>query len=72
MANVTPDRHGNNADAVLTLTGGGFDPTVTVELIGAGGTTHSTNLVEVDSYSQVTATFAAGSVPAGVEQLSVL
>src|SRR5262249_40371802 len=62
---VTPDRHANNADAILTLTGAGFDRTTVVELVDSGGTAFPAGSVALDLPTQLTATFAAGSLPAG-------
>ncbi len=65
LTDVTPDHHGAGADAVLTLTGAGFDSTTTVELVAPDDTAYAADLVELDSFTQMTVTFAAGSVPAG-------
>jgi RHS repeat-associated protein len=62
---VTPDRHGNGTDMVLTLTGAGFDRSTVVELVDSGGTVYAAGSVSIDLPTQVTATFAAGSVPPG-------
>ena len=32
-----PDHHGNSTSATMTITGAGFDETVTVEFVGPGG-----------------------------------
>src|SRR5262249_26113038 len=63
---VTPDRSGTSAATTLTLTGLGFDKTSAVSLVSSGGTAYTAGTVNVDSPTQITATFAAGSVPAGV------
>ena len=66
LTDVTPDHHGAGADAVLTLTGAGFDATTTVELVAPDDTAYAADLVELDSFTQMTVTFAAGAVPAGL------
>jgi RHS repeat-associated protein len=68
---VTPDHLGNAADAILTLTGAGFDSTTTVSLVAAGGTTYRANQTQLDLPTQLSATFTAGSVPAGVYSVVV-
>ena len=68
---VSPDRLGNGAEAVLTLTGAGFDSTTTVSLVAAGGTSYPASQVQLDLPTQLSATFTAGSVPAGVYSVVV-
>jgi RHS repeat-associated protein len=65
LFDVTPDRHGNGTDMVLTLIGAGFERTTVVELVAAGGTVYSAGAVSIDLPMQLTATFVAGSVPPG-------
>ncbi|MCY2987964.1 MAG: dockerin type I domain-containing protein [Planctomycetota bacterium] len=62
---VTPEHHGNGSAMTLTLTGSGFDNGTVVTLVGADNTTYTANLVAFDSFTQMTATFAAGAVPVG-------
>jgi len=66
LMSVTPDHHGNGAETVMTLTGAGFHAPMTVELVDASGATFPAASVEVDMPTQLTASFAAGAVPAGV------
>ena len=68
---MSPDHLGNAEDAVLTLTGAGFDSTTTVSLMAAGGTTYQANQMQLDLPTQLSATFTAGSVPAGVYSVVV-
>jgi RHS repeat-associated protein len=68
---VSPNRLGNAEDAVLTLTGAGFDATTTVSLVAGNGTTYRGNQVQLDFPTQVSATFTAGTVPAGVYSVRV-
>ena len=65
LTSVTPNYHGASADAVLTLSGAGFDPTTVVSLVSSNGTAYSNNLVSVDSFTQITATVPSNSVPPG-------
>ena len=67
----TPDRHGNNVDATLTLTGAGFDAATLVELVASNGTAYAASSVGVDSFTQITATFAANTIPAGTYTVRV-
>ena len=71
LKTVTPDHLGNSADSVLTLTGAGFDSTAQVELVAGSGTAYPATRVSIDLPTQITATFAAGMVPAGVYSVQV-
>jgi RHS repeat-associated protein len=66
VKSIMPTRLGNAADAVLTLTGAGFDNTTTVSLVAGNGTVYQANQTQLDLPTQLTATFTAGTVPAGV------
>jgi RHS repeat-associated protein len=66
LSGVTPALASTSADAVLTLAGAGFDSGTTVVLIASNNTVYAASSVEVDSYEQIKATFAAGTVPAGL------
>ena len=67
----TPDRHGNNVDATLTLTGAGFDAATLVELVASNGTAYAASSVGVYLFTQITATFAANTIPAGTYTVRV-
>ncbi|MEK7674817.1 MAG: LamG-like jellyroll fold domain-containing protein [Verrucomicrobiota bacterium] len=69
VTGVTPDRYGQNASAVLTISGAGFDATAVAELVGAVTRTNTT--VSADSFTQLTATFNLSSVPVGRYSLRV-
>jgi RHS repeat-associated protein len=69
---VTPDHHGNGVDAVLTLTGAGFDSALSVELVAPDKTVYSSASIEIDSFSQATAVFQAGTVPAGTYTVRIV
>lgn len=60
---LTPDHYAATADAQLTIYGSGFTVGDTVELRAADGTLYAANSVEVDSFTQIRATFTANSVP---------
>lgn len=72
LTSVTPYTHGNGADAVLTLTGAGFESGAVVELVGGGTTVYEAETTEVDSGSQITVIFAAETVPAGNYTVNVV
>jgi len=69
LESVTPDHHGNAADAVLTIRGAGFDTGIQVSLVAADSTMYPATSVAIDSSTQLTAVFAAKSVPAGTYDL---
>ena len=71
LTSVTPDRHGNSADAILTLTGAGFDPTSIVSLVSSNGVAYANNVVSVDSFTQITASIPSNSVPPGLYTVRV-
>ena len=71
VTQVTPNRHGDAAPAVLTITGAGFDATTLVELVAADGTAFGASQKEADSFSQITATFAVNTVPPGTYSVRV-
>ncbi len=68
---VSPAELGTTRDNTLTLTGAGFDVTTTVALVASMGTTFPANTVNVESPTSLTATFRAGTVPAGVYSVRV-
>src|SRR5262249_3190305 len=68
---VTPNHLGNAADAVLILTGAGFDSTTNVRLVASGGTTYQASQTQLDLPTQLSATFTAGLVPAGSYSVQV-
>ncbi len=71
LTSITPERHGNGADAVLTLNGAGFEAGTIVELVGSDNSEYTADTVEIDSAAQITAIFGAGIVPAGVYTVRV-
>jgi RHS repeat-associated protein len=62
---VSPALSGTAVDSTLILTGAGFLPGSSVELISEGGAHYPATTLGVDSFTRITAIIAAGSVPAG-------
>ncbi len=71
LSSVTPPQLGNADDMVLTLSGAGFDSSTTVSLKSAGGTVFKAKQTQLDLPTELTATFSAGAVPAGVYSVIV-
>jgi RHS repeat-associated protein len=71
LTSVTPDRHGNSAPATLTLSGAGFVAGTSVALVAADGTAYAADLVEVDSFAQLSARFGLLQIPAGTYAVRV-
>ena len=65
ISKVTPDRGAANADLTLTITGAGFDSSTTVKLVAADSAIYNATAAGTDLPTQITATFAAGSIPSG-------
>jgi YD repeat-containing protein len=65
LTGVTPNRHDTNTPTTLTLAGAGFDSSTAVHLVAPDGTSYAASLAEADSFTQLTVTLAAGSVPPG-------
>ncbi|MGB2823216.1 MAG: FG-GAP-like repeat-containing protein, partial [Phycisphaerae bacterium] len=55
----------------LALTGAGFDGGTAVELVAGDATTYAPSSLTVDSYTRMTASFDAGTVPAGLYTVRV-
>jgi RHS repeat-associated protein len=70
LQSVTPLQHASTFTSVVTLTGAGFLPGTVVELLD-GATVVATADVSVDSFTQITATFPAGTVPGGLFDVQV-
>ncbi|MCY2990994.1 MAG: malectin domain-containing carbohydrate-binding protein [Planctomycetota bacterium] len=68
---VTPDHLGDGADAILTVAGTGFDSTTTVSLVAADNSAYQANHIDLDSFTGMTATFTAGTVPPGLYSVRV-
>jgi RHS repeat-associated protein len=71
LSRVTPASLGDAAPMTLTLQGVGFLPGSSVSLVAAGGGSYAAPTVSVDSFTQITASFAAGAVPAGTYTVRV-
>ena len=63
LTGSTPSMLGNSAVESLSITGAGFEPGTTVTLVGSGNMEYSAASTSVVSYTQLTATFAAGLPP---------
>ena len=63
LTGSTPSMLGNSAVESLSITGAGFEPGTTVTLVGSGNTEYPAASTSVVSYTQLTATFAAGLPP---------
>jgi RHS repeat-associated protein len=70
VMSATPDHYANNAPLTMTITGAGFVVGAGVELIGQDAQAHPAGQIVVDSFTQITATFAAG-LPIGTYSLHV-
>jgi RHS repeat-associated protein len=66
LTGITPSRYGTVADLNLELRGAGYSGLMDVELVAAGGAVYEPASTEVDSYTQMTAHFPAGTVPPGI------
>jgi RHS repeat-associated protein len=71
LTGVVPDHLANTVDAYLTLSGAGFDATTRVALVSTNGMAYSNNTVSVDSFTQLTVTIPANSVPPGLYTVRV-
>jgi YD repeat-containing protein len=71
LTQVSPIHFGTSGNLILTLRGAGFDDTTAVSLMAADGTIYASNTVRLDSPTQVTGAFTAGTVPAGVYSVEV-
>jgi hypothetical protein len=56
---------------MVIVDGAGFEPGVTVSLVASDGVTYSNALVEVQSATRLTASYAAGAVPPGLYSVQV-
>ena len=71
LLSVTPNRGGRNLENTLTLGGAGFDASCSVALLAGDGTAYPATRRDVDSFTQVTATFAPGTLPVGAYSVRV-
>jgi len=71
ILSITPDHYASTADAQITITGAGFVNGVTVQLVAMDGTAYNAYQVEVDSFTRLTTTIAANTVPAGTYSVRV-
>ena len=66
LTSMTPDHYAEGTDAILTVSGAGFDIDSQVQLVGADGTSYDADSTGHLSDTQLTATFSGGEVPSGV------
>ena len=72
LTGVTPTQYGANVGAVMTLTGAGFTNGVTISLVSSDGTTtYYPASSEVETYTQMTATFDLTKTPQGIYSVRV-
>ncbi len=64
IASITPNHSAANAPTEMIITGGGFVSGTQVSLVADNGTAYRATTVDINSTSELTATFAAGEVPA--------
>lgn len=72
LTKLSMARQARNVDAVMSLTGAGFHAGTQVQLVSAAGDVYAATSVTVDSHTQVTATFAANTAPAGSYSVRVV
>jgi RHS repeat-associated protein len=71
LSQVSPAELGTTRDDTLSLIGAGFNASTTVSLVAAGGAMYPARAVNLISPTSLTATFSAGSVPAGLYSVRV-
>lgn len=72
LSAITPNRQATNSSFAMTLTGAGFEPGDTVQLLAGGGSVVATATnVSLDTYSQLTADFPPSTAAAGLYSVRV-
>jgi RHS repeat-associated protein len=71
LTRVAPNLGPNNTALTLTLNGVGFLPSTGVQLISTNGASFPATSATADSFTQMTATFASNTLPAGVYSVQV-
>jgi RHS repeat-associated protein len=71
LSNNSTTQSASNINTVLTLTGAGFNSGSVVTLVSSGGIVYSASNSSTDLPTQITATFTAGSLPAGTYTVHV-
>jgi len=66
LTGVTPGSRTWGQPGTLTVTGAGLDASTTLSLIALDGSAYSPTLIELDSYTRLTATFDFATVPPGI------
>jgi len=71
LESISSSHLAGNVPMSLILNGAGFKYPAQVTLVGPGGAEYAASEVLVDSYSQITATFAPNTIPAGTYSIRV-
>ncbi|HXR47355.1 MAG TPA: RHS repeat-associated core domain-containing protein [Candidatus Limnocylindrales bacterium] len=71
LFSVTPNHSGRNAPITVTLTGAGFDSSSSVQFIDGASNVYPATTTSVDSFTQITATEAASTLPPGTYSVRV-
>jgi RHS repeat-associated protein len=71
LTGSTPAQGASNVASTLTVNGAGFNSGTTVSLVSSGGTVFPATTSTNDLPTQMTAIFAAGTVPAGTYSIKV-
>ena len=71
LTGSTPAQGAASAITTLTITGAGFNSGTIVDLVSTDGTSYPATSAAINLPTQITATFAAGSVPAGAYSVQV-
>ena len=71
LFSVTPSICGSNSPATLTLAGAGFDSSCTVQFVDGSNDLYTATSATVDSFTQITVTEAASTLPPGTYSVSV-
>ena len=68
---ISTSKIATNVNTTVTLTGAGFNAGSRVSLVASNGTVYDASSSTTDLFTQMTATFAAGAVPAGTYAVQV-
>lgn len=71
LTSSTPASHASNAPVTMTLSGAGFRSGAAVEMVSDSGTAIAASSVTHDSFTSLTATFGANSLPPGVYDVRI-
>ena len=71
LTHATPTEGAANAATTMTISGAGFNSGSSVSLVAGNGKAYAATSSSTDLPTQITATFAAGTVPAGTYSVEV-